>query len=173
MEYMAGGSLATILLQFGPLDESLIAPYTRDITEGLNYLHTRKPPVLHRDIKGGNILVSLDCHVKLTDFGCSKRTDDSFSKTMRGSIPWMAPEVVVGSGHGRKADVWSLGCVVIEMAAASPPWGKLDNIMQAMRKIGMSKDVPAIPDCLSAAGRGFIEYCVRRDPNQSPKASQA
>merc|ERR1719506_3609452 len=72
LEYMPGGSLAQVLIDFGELDESLCAAYSRDVVEGLEYLHSRKPPVLPRGIKGANILVSLDCKVKLTDFGCSK-----------------------------------------------------------------------------------------------------
>jgi len=171
LEYMPGGSLAQVLRDFGALDESLCASYTRDIVEGLEYLHSRAPPVLHRDIKGANILVSLDCTVKLTDFGCSKRTDDSKSTTMRGSIPWMAPEVVMKSGAGRPADIWSLGCVVIEMATGKLPWGGFDNHMAAMRKIGMSKQEVPIPDFFSVAGQDFMRLCVQRDQRKRPSAA--
>merc|ERR1712203_1178810 len=111
---MPGGSLAQVLSQFGPFDESLIATYAHELLEGLEYLHTREPMVLHRDIKGANILVGLDCKVKLADFGCSKRIADTLAFTIRGSIPWMAPEVIIRTGYGKKADIWSLGCVVIE-----------------------------------------------------------
>merc|ERR1719414_1149544 len=138
LEYMPGGSMAQVLAQFGALDENLLVLYTRELLEGLEYLHTRDPPVVHRDIKGGNVLVGLDCRVKLSDFGCSKRTQDTWSCTMKGSIPWMAPEVIKHTGYGRRADIWSFGCVMIEMASASSPWGKFDNPMAAMHKIGMS-----------------------------------
>merc|ERR1712046_474126 len=109
-----------VLSQFGELEESLIRTYTKEAFEGLEYLHGQEPPVLHRDIKGANILVGLDCRVKLSDFGCSKRTSDDTTGTlsMRGSIPWMAPEVIRETGAGRKADIWSLGCTVIEMGTA-------------------------------------------------------
>eukprot|EP00929_Paragymnodinium_shiwhaense_P074350 TRINITY_DN38041_c0_g1_i1.p1 TRINITY_DN38041_c0_g1~~TRINITY_DN38041_c0_g1_i1.p1 ORF type:complete len:496 (+),score=144.57 TRINITY_DN38041_c0_g1_i1:64-1551(+) len=174
MEYMAGGSLQQVLQDFGALDEScLIATYTREVVEGLEYLHGQKPSVLHRDIKSGNILVGLDCKVKLADFGCSKRTDDSMQKTMRGSIPWMAPEVVMNRGYGSKADIWSLGCVVIEMATAKLPWGGFDNPMLAMRKIGMSKLTPPVPDTLSTAAASFIEGCCQRDPKERCTAKEA
>eukprot|EP00927_Polykrikos_kofoidii_P040600 TRINITY_DN34668_c0_g1_i1.p1 TRINITY_DN34668_c0_g1~~TRINITY_DN34668_c0_g1_i1.p1 ORF type:complete len:585 (+),score=88.09 TRINITY_DN34668_c0_g1_i1:266-2020(+) len=175
MEFMPGGSLAEVLQQFGPLDESLASVYARAVTEGVEYLHAQKPPVLHRDIKGGNILVGLDCQVKLADFGCSKRVDESASaaQSMRGSIPWMAPEVVMRCGYGRKADVWSLGCVVIEMTSGTTPWGKIDNPMLALRKIGMSKLSPPVPDSMSPIGADFVERCVKRDQTERWTAQEA
>lgn len=172
LEYMPGGSVAQVIADFGALDESLIVSYTRDLVEGLEYLHTREPPVLHRDIKGANILVGLDCRVKLTDFGCSKRTEESKSKSMRGSIPWMAPEVITSSGAGRKADIWSLGCVIIEMATAKQPWGGFDNHMAAMYKIGISKATPAVPDFLSPCAKDFICNCTRRVPDERWSATE-
>jgi len=172
LEYMPGGSVAQVIADFGALDESLIVSYTRDLVEGLEYLHTREPPVLHRDIKGANILVGLDCRVKLTDFGCSKRTEESKSKTIRGSIPWMAPEVITSSGAGRKADIWSLGCVIIEMATAKQPWGGFDNHMVAMYKIGISKETPRVPDFLSEIAQDFIRKCVRRLPDERWSATE-
>merc|ERR1712050_536570 len=132
LEYMPGGSVADVLCQFGPFEEELIGVYSRELLEGLEYLHTRDPPVVHRDVKGANVLVGLDSRFKLSDFGCSKRTMDTKSHTMRGSIAWMAPEVLQDKGAGRSADIWSLGCVVIEMAQADGPWGKFDNLMAAM-----------------------------------------
>lgn len=170
LEYMPGGSLAQVLSQFGPFDESLIATYARELLEGLEYLHTREPRVLHRDIKGANILVGLDCRVKLSDFGCSKRTADTMSQSLRGSIPWMAPEVIQQTGYGRRSDVWSLGCVIIEMATARHPWGTFDNPMAAMVKIGMSNSTPPIPDSVSESCRDLISQCTQRDKEKRPLA---
>jgi len=171
LEYMAGGSMADVLKQFGAFEESLMAVYCKEILEGVEYLHTRDPPVVHRDIKSANVLVGLDARVKLTDFGCSKRQMDTMSHTMRGSIPWMAPEVIVNTGYGRKADIWSFGCVAIEMATAAAPWGKFDNPMVAMMKIGMSKDTPPVPSSISENAQDFIRSCVQRDKTLRPTAS--
>jgi len=163
--------MSCVLKQFGAFEESLIQVYTRGLLEGLVYLHGQKPPVVHRDIKGANILVGMDSQVKWADFGCSKRTCDTLNRTMKGSIPWMAPEVITGSGSGRRADIWSFGCVLIEMATASTPWGKLDNPMAAMMKIGMSKEVPQMPvEGISEDCRSFAEACLQRDKTKRPYA---
>jgi len=170
LEYMPGGSVAQVLSQFGPFAEELIQRYAREILEGLEYLHTRDPLILHRDIKGANILVG-DGKVKLADFGCSKRTADTLSQSLRGSIPWMAPEVIQQTGYGRRSDIWSFGCVLIEMATAKHPWGKFDNPMAAMMRIGMSQETPPAPEHLSEVCQDFIQNCVRRDKNLRPLAS--
>ncbi|CAE8688025.1 unnamed protein product [Polarella glacialis] len=171
LEYMPGGSVAQVLSQFGPFAEELIQRYAWELLEGMEYLHTRTPIVLHRDIKGANILVGNDGGVKLSDFGCSKRTADTLSQSLRGSIPWMAPEVIQQTGYGRRSDVWSFGCVIIEMATAKHPWGSFDNPMAAMMRIGMSQDVPPVPDMLSAVCQDFIVQCTQRDKNLRPLAT--
>lgn len=172
LEYMPGGSISQVLSQFGPLDEPVIARYTCSLLRGLEYLHTRSPPVLHRDIKGANILVGLDRMVKLSDFGCSKRSQGTMVQTMRGSVPWMAPEVMRQSVYGRKADIWSIGCVVIEMGTAAAPWGHFDNCLAAMVRIAMSDETPPVPPHLSDVCHGVISLCTRRTPEERPSASQ-
>jgi len=168
---MAGGSVAQVLSQFGRFDETLIQTYARGLLKGLEYLHTREPVVLHRDIKGANILVGLDSRVKLSDFGCSKRTADTLSQSLKGSIPWMAPEVIQQTGYGRRSDIWSFGCVIIEMATAKHPWGSFDNPMAAMVRIGMSQELPPVPACVSKACQSFIVQCTQRDKNLRPLAT--
>eukprot|EP00811_Abedinium_folium_P006119 NODE_15632_length_1039_cov_9.081140.p1 GENE.NODE_15632_length_1039_cov_9.081140~~NODE_15632_length_1039_cov_9.081140.p1 ORF type:complete len:314 (+),score=63.63 NODE_15632_length_1039_cov_9.081140:83-943(+) len=174
LEFMAGGSIAGVLQEFGPLDEDLVCCYTKDIVKGLHYLHTLSPPVLHRDVKCANILVSLECQVKLTDFGCSKKAtgEQTLSQSMCGSIPWMAPEVITRSGYGRKADIWSFGCVLIEMATAAKPWGAFDNPMAAMVKIGMSNETPPLPRLLGDRLKDLILQCVRRDKALRPDSAR-
>eukprot|EP00929_Paragymnodinium_shiwhaense_P069062 TRINITY_DN34841_c0_g6_i2.p1 TRINITY_DN34841_c0_g6~~TRINITY_DN34841_c0_g6_i2.p1 ORF type:complete len:350 (-),score=84.23 TRINITY_DN34841_c0_g6_i2:67-1116(-) len=174
LEYMPGGCLASVLAQFGPLEEELVALYAKALLEGVDYLHTRDPPVLHRDIKGANVLVGLDCGVKLADFGCSKRTTDTMSRTMKGSIPWMAPEMMAQAGYTYKADIWSFGCLCVEMSSKERmPWGqKFNNIVTAMYKICMSKETPPVPDCLSSTCKDFIGRCLQRDVEARPSASE-
>jgi len=175
-EYLPGGSIAQAIRQFGPFDEEAVANHTRQILEGLKYLHENR--VSHRDLKGDNILLDLNGSCKLADFGCSKKLDVNpagstvVMKTMKGSIPWMAPEVIMGEGYGRPADIWALGCVVVEMATGKHPWGKFDNIMQAMYRIAMCEDSMNIPEKLSPHCRDFIIRCVSRNPKLRPTAAE-
>ncbi len=99
------------------------------ILEGLEYLHNNN--VIHRDIKGANILVDNDGNVKLTDFGCAKQLEftvnslsnkENFNNTLKGSVPWMAPEVINQAVYDKKVDIWSFGCTILEMATAKTPW---------------------------------------------------
>lgn len=186
LEYMPEGSVAKVLADYGPLPEDQIKTYAAGLLDGLEYLHKQNPVVLHRDIKGANILVAnyednllesghrlrgQNSIVKLADFGCSKRTTDTMSQSLRGSIPWMAPEVIQQTGYGRRSDVWSFGCVLIEMATAKPPWGKFDNAMVAMMRIGMSEDTPPVPSNVSEVCQDFIRQCTQRDKNERPLAT--
>ena len=124
LEYVACGSILSMLKRFGFFTEALVKIYTKQILAGLVFLHENK--TIHRDIKGANLLIDSSGSVKLADFGASRRYANaensgshlSNSKSIMGSVYWMAPEVMKGIGHGRKADIWSLGCTVIEMITA-------------------------------------------------------
>eukprot|EP00397_Hematodinium_sp_SG-2012_P012515 GEMP01012687.1.p1 GENE.GEMP01012687.1~~GEMP01012687.1.p1 ORF type:complete len:763 (+),score=151.37 GEMP01012687.1:51-2339(+) len=172
LEFMVGGSIAHVVSNFGALDEVTMATYTKHVLLGLEFLHSQNPPFLHRDIKGANVLVGIDCKAKLSDFGCSKRATDSMARTMTGSILWMAPEVMNGVGYGRKADLWSLGCLLIEMSSARHPWESFDNNVVAMVRIAMSVDIPDIPEHVSSVCKDFILACLTRDPDERPSASE-
>lgn len=95
LEYVPGGSIRSMLRRFGCFDEGLTRLYTRQILLGLEYLHQRK--IIHRDIKGANILVDRDGVVKLADFGASVAFQEAHLsqgfKSICGSVFWMAPEV--------------------------------------------------------------------------------
>jgi len=173
LEYVAGGSVADLLKEFGPLVGYPLQSAVKGCLEGLNYLHTRSTPVVHRDIKGANILVDLNFHMKLADFGCSKRNAVTQSFTTIGSIPWMAPEVISQqNGYGRKADIWSFGCLVIEMVSAQKPWGmSFDNMMAALAIIGLSQKLPEMPPNASEDCCNFIRRCVVRKAEDRPSAA--
>ncbi|CAE8628621.1 unnamed protein product [Polarella glacialis] len=173
MELVAGGSMKQLLEEFGPLSEKTLKMSTEGLLSGLDYLHTSKPPVIHRDIKCANLLVELDMTVKLADFGCAKRDMLCESYTTIGSIPWMAPEVIKSeSAYGRSADIWSVGCTIIEMATAAAPWGKaaFDNVWTAMYLISMSEEAPPISDSIPEQARDLIRMCLQRSPESRPQA---
>jgi len=166
--------LRKTLNDFGPLEEPLLRKASRGVLKGLNYLHTHSPPVVHRDLKAANILVDLNFCVKLADFGCSKRDVSTQSWTTVGSVYWIAPEVVTNVGHSRKADIWSFGCVVVEMVTGTDPWGKnaFDNVMQAVQVIGFTDRTPPVPEQLCDSGKDLLRLCLSRDPKQRPRAHE-
>lgn len=177
LEYVSGGSLRGMLTEFGPLEQELMPVAMCGLVEGLNYLHTGSPPVVHRDIKSSNVLVGQDFCLKLADFGCSKRDDITISFSTVGSVLWMAPEVLRGQeghGHGRKADIWSLGCVFIEMATAEKPWASkaFDNVFHAMKHIEGSEETPLVPSTLSKELRNLIARCLQRAESERALASE-
>ena len=153
--------------------------YAKQIISGLSYLHENK--VLHKDIKGANILVNKDGMIKLSDFGCSVEIERTLSTqtghgdhSLQGSIPWIAPEVVTRGEYGRRSDIWSLGCTILEMASGKCPWSQynLENPFLLIRKIGETDDLPEIPDHLSTELKNLIMKCLNRDSKQRPYAPE-
>ncbi|XP_054777829.1 mitogen-activated protein kinase kinase kinase 1-like isoform X2 [Prosopis cineraria] len=127
LELVTKGSLAKLYQKYR-LRDSQVSSYTRQILSGLKYLHDRN--VVHRDIKCANILVDANGSVKLADFGLAKATTMNDVKSSKGSPYWMAPEVVnlKSRGYGLAADIWGLGCTVLEMLTRQPPYSHLEGI---------------------------------------------
>ena len=172
LEYVPGGSIASLLRRFGRFEESVICVYTRQILIGLDYLHAQL--TVHRDIKGANILVEKSGRIKLADFGMAKTLVEQMSATrsFKGSAFWMAPEVIRQKGHGVAADIWSVGCTVLEMATGEPPWSECSGQVQAIFKIASSQELPVIPNFLSPEASEFILLCLQRDPSLRPVSDQ-
>eukprot|EP00742_Colponemidia_sp_Colp-10_P005948 GILJ01006362.1.p1 GENE.GILJ01006362.1~~GILJ01006362.1.p1 ORF type:complete len:694 (-),score=99.41 GILJ01006362.1:92-2080(-) len=175
MENMPGGSIAQLLVRFGPFSETVIRKYTKQILLGLQYLHSKG--IVHRDVKGANMLVDADGTVKVADFGASKQIEELLSmsdgfKSIKGSVYWMAPEVMTQAGHGRRADIWSVGCTVIEMATAAHPWPDYPTYVTALFQIANAAGPPPFPDFLSNDAKDFICLCCNRDPKSRPRAGE-
>ncbi|EOY23248.1 Kinase superfamily protein isoform 2 [Theobroma cacao] len=171
LEYVSGGSIYKLLQEYGQLKEPVIRSYTQQILSGLAYLHSKS--TVHRDIKGANILVDPNGRVKLADFGMAKHiAGQSCPLSFKGSPYWLAPEVIRNtSGYNLAVDIWSLGCTVLEMATTKPPWSQYEGVA-AMFKIGNSKELPPIPDCLPDEGKDFVRQCLQRNPLHRPTAVQ-
>jgi mitogen-activated protein kinase kinase kinase len=189
LEYVPGGSVATMLINYGPLGEGLVSNFVRQILTGLAYLHSKD--IIHRDIKGANILVDNKGSVKISDFGISKRIDtttllhsgkaatDAERKaaaaanrvSMQGSVFWMAPEVVKQTAYTRKADIWSLGCLIVEMYTGSHPHPNCTQL-QAIFKIGKGDATPTIPDHASEDAHQFLKKTFEIDHQRRPTADE-
>jgi len=121
LEYCVSGSICKLLEQYKTFPENTIRKYTTEILQGLEYLHFNN--IIHRDIKGANILVDRDGVCKLSDFGGSKiiATELEFNRnnSFNGTPNWMAPEIVKNQEHSRFSDIWSIGCTIIEMVTGT------------------------------------------------------
>ncbi|NXO11940.1 M3K19 kinase, partial [Oriolus oriolus] len=178
MEFVPGGSISSILNRFGPLPEVVLCKYTKQILQGVAYLHDNC--VVHRDIKGNNVMLMPNGVIKLIDFGCARRlawaslsgTRSELLRSVHGTPYWMAPEVINESGYGRKSDIWSVGCTVFEMATGKPPLASMDRVA-AMFYIGAHRGLmPALPDRFSSAAVEFVHACLTRDQHERPSALQ-
>ncbi|KAA8545544.1 hypothetical protein F0562_020328 [Nyssa sinensis] len=169
LELVTKGSLANLYQKYH-LRDTQVSAYTRQILNGLNYLHGRN--VVHRDIKCANILVDTTGSVKLADFGLAKATKMNDVKSCKGTAFWMAPEVVnqKKTGYGLAADIWSLGCTVLEMLTRQIPYSHLEG-MQALFRIGKG-ELPSIPNSLSRDSQDFILKCLQVNPDDRPTAAQ-
>lgn len=185
LEYISGGSVGSCLRKHGKFEEAVVSSLTRQTLGGLAYLH--REGILHRDLKADNILLDLDGTCKISDFGISKRSADPYindiTNSMQGSVFWMAPEViraqsqalnvptsgsgvdatqVYNQGYSAKVDIWSLGCVVLEMFAGRRPWSK-EEAIGAIYKLGSLNQAPPIPEDVSTvvgpAALSFMYDC--------------
>ncbi|CAH2038517.1 unnamed protein product [Thlaspi arvense] len=174
LEFVPGGSISSLLEKFGPFPESVVRTYTKQLLCGLEYLHHHA--IMHRDIKGANILVDNKGCIKLADFGASKQVAElatiSGAKSMKGTPYWMAPEVILQTGHSFSADIWSVGCTVIEMVTGKAPWSQQYKEVAAIFFIGTTKSHPPIPDNLSSDAKDFLLKCLQEEPNLRPTASE-
>ncbi|KAH7059173.1 kinase-like domain-containing protein, partial [Linnemannia elongata] len=174
LEYVPGGSIATLLANYGPFSEVLVRSFVKQILEGLDYLH--ECDIIHRDIKGANILVDNKGCIKISDFGISKKVEEhlksiqvkSSRPSLQGSTFWMAPEVVKQIETTYKADIWSLGCLVVEMFTGTHPFPQFSQ-MQALFQIG-SNCTPDIPEDISDDAKDFLKMAFEVDYHIRPSA---
>lgn len=161
LEYCENGSLHTICKNFGKFPENLVSFYTVQVLRGLLFLHEQG--VIHRDIKGANILTTKEGLVKLADFGVATKQQGLAEGSVVGTPYWMAPEVIELSGATTASDIWSLGCTVIELLNGKPPYHKLAP-MPALFRI-VNDDHPPLPEGASPLVRDFLMQCFQKDPN--------
>ena len=201
MEYVRGGSITELLKLRGGvgLPTARALRYMEHLLEGLAYLHSQQ--VIHRDLKGANLLIAsrrpaadssastsaadvseeaLDDTLKIADFGAARLLQQDVTlkdevRSLQGTPFWMAPEVITGESYGRKADVWSAGCVLIEMLQGAPPWAAQmaggANLYAVMWHIASCATPPPMPEAPLVV-RQLMLTCFDREANARPSAHE-
>ncbi|XP_073971518.1 serine/threonine-protein kinase msn isoform X13 [Rhodnius prolixus] len=178
MEYCGAGSVTDLVksTKGQSLKEEWIAYICREILRGLSYLHSNK--VIHRDIKGQNVLLTDNAEVKLVDFGVSAQLDRTIGRrnTFIGTPYWMAPEVIAcdenpDATYDNRSDLWSLGITALEMAESQPPLCDL-HPMRALFLIPRNPPPRLKSKKWSKKFHGFIETVLVKDYHQRPYTEQ-
>ncbi|WIA33289.1 hypothetical protein OEZ86_006429 [Tetradesmus obliquus] len=175
LEYMENGALSSVIKpnRFGVFPETLVAIYIAQVLQGLAYLHDQG--VVHRDIKGANILTTKDGLVKLADFGVAAKLgeleeqhNDELHQNVVGTPYWMAPEVIEMTQVTPASDIWSVGCLIIELLTGYPPYYDLQP-MSALFRI-VQDHHPPLPENVSPLLDDFLLKCFQKDPSARPDA---
>ncbi|KAL4020517.1 hypothetical protein IC575_019296 [Cucumis melo] len=171
-EYLSRGSLHRLLHRPGArevLDERRRLNMAYDVAKGMNYLHKRNPPIVHRDLKSPNLLVDKKYTVKVCDFGLSRLKAHTFlsSKSAAGTPEWMAPEVLRDEPSNEKSDVYSFGVILWELATLQQPWGNM-NPPQVVAAVGFKGKRLEIPCDLNPRVATIIEACFASEPWKRP-----
>ena len=163
MDFCPGGELFFHLHHLGRLTEDQARFYIAEIVLGLQCLHDNN--IIYRDLKPENVLLDLDGHVRLTDFGLCKEdiTEDAASHSFCGSPEYMSPEMLRGNGHGRTVDYYSLGAVLYQMLVGSPPF--YDKNRVKMFK-AIQQEQPKLPHYLSKESRSLILALLEKEAEQ-------
>ena len=173
MEYVSNGSLGGLVRSMDePLSERAAAEYTAQILAGVAYLHSNQ--VMHRDIKGDNILMHQDATIKISDFGMSKSLGEVLgggeqSYQAQGTPLWSAPEVFKDRGYDLKSDIWSVGCVVVELLTGRPPWQTFETVWSAISTIGKCTSFPPLMPVspqVSGPCEDFLRQCLNPLPEK-------
>ncbi|KAH9458405.1 hypothetical protein Pst134EB_010706 [Puccinia striiformis f. sp. tritici] len=178
LEYVEGGSIGSCVSKHGKLEQEVVKSFTKQILGGLEYLHSSN--IMHRDLKADNVLVDLIGRCKISDFGISKRSNEAYLTSqytpMQGTVFSMAPEVFnqpMACRYSAKADIWSLGCLVLEMLCGSRAWTGYGSL-QIIYKVGIERRQPEIPHNLltDKFQNHFLNKCLEIEPCSRPTASR-
>lgn len=173
LEYMENGSLASNLKHLKSFSENLVKKFTFDVLNGLHYLHSNN--IIHRDVKGANILLDKNGKAKVADFGVAKLIKNEggeiFSQNSFVGTPyWIAPEIIQSENTiiNFTSDIWSLGCTIIECLTGSPPYADLHHCNAIFRIVDDLH--PELPSNISPKLCSFLKNCFKKNPADRPSA---
>jgi len=164
MDFASDGTINDRFQRIGPFDEAYAAWITAQVLSALAYLHNVN--IVHGALKGSNVGLA-EGAVKLLDWGWSMRYErtEKAQAWLRSSFRWLAPEIIQSRAPSSSSDVWSLGCLIIEMLTAAPPWAQEDfpsDTTEALKYIGISDSVPKIPHGTSGVCAEILKHCLHR-----------
>jgi serine/threonine protein kinase len=172
LEYCSSGSAVDLMLSMGrTLSEVEVSTIMKMVLKGLIYIH--KLNLIHRDIKGSNIMLSEDGYAKLGDFGIGiQLKNNEFRTSKKGSPHWMSPQVILNKNYDTKTDIWSLGITCLELVEGEPPFADL-NPDDVMNKI--SNNPPKAEDIINIKEHtdefiNFVNLCLEVNPKKRPTA---
>ena len=161
LEFAARGELYKALVKRGKFSEAQAARYILQLANALAYCH--KKHIIHRDIKPENLLVGYNGELKIADFGWSVHAPSSRRKTLCGTLDYLPPEMLEGTAHDEKVDIWSLGVLTYEFIVGNPPF-EAEGHHQTYRRI--AKVDLKFPPHVSEEAREFISALLRKRPEE-------
>ena len=174
LEYCSSGSAIDLMLSMDrTFSEVEVATIMEMVLQGLVLIHSKN--LIHRDIKGANILLSEDGYAKLGDFGVSAQLlSEKYRKSKKGSPYWMSPQVASNLKYDFKTDIWSLGITCVELIEGEPPFSDLKP-KSVMEKI--AKKPPSVDEIVdfnehTYEFKSFIEHCLEKDPKKRYSADE-
>jgi serine/threonine protein kinase len=177
-EWCDKASLSDLLYSEQPLDFSLLMHIAIDIAQGMNYLHSLEPQIIHRDLKSGNVLLDKNYTAKVCDFGLSFKKNNTEKESGKhgilGTPEWMAPEVMNDQSYNHKVDVYSFGIVLCELFSRIKPYSdqfKISSFIDAVDHILDEGAIPTIPKWCGEQLEDLIRACIKRESSQRPSFS--
>ena len=171
LEYCASGSVIDLMLAMDrTYTEIEIATIIKMVLKGLIIIHEKN--LIHRDVKGANILLSGDGYAKIGDFGVGVQLQEDFRKSKKGSPYWMSPQVVNNEGYGIGTDIWSLGVTCLELYNGEPPHSSLKpgEVMEKIAKCEVNFEELFENKNMSECFKNFVKKCLVVDEKKRAMA---
>lgn len=171
-ELMTSGTLKTYLKRFKKINQRVLKSWSRQILKGLHFLHTRSPPVIHRDLKCDNVFITgTTGSVKIGDLGLATLKNKSFAKSVIGTPEFMAPEMY-DEHYDEKVDVYAFGMCMLEMATSEYPYSECTGPAQIYKKVVNGVLPQSIEKVEDPEIREIIDQCIKRERDERPSMKQ-